>query len=75
MQSALPRFARAKEHGVRERGRALLQERAHALGIIGREARLALHLALEIELGVEIVAPGVIERALDQRERDRRAPR
>src|ERR1700690_4243993 len=31
---------------------ALLQEGPHALGIIGREAGLALQLALEVELGL-----------------------
>src|SRR5262249_40237761 len=56
----------------REYGRTFLQERAHALGIVGREARLALRLALEVELGVEIVAPGLIEGALDQGQRHRR---
>src|SRR5215469_3313210 len=55
-----------------EHGRALLQERAHALGVVGREACLALRLALEVELGVEIVGPGLIEGALDQGKRHRR---
>ena len=55
-----------------EHRRALFQERAHALRIVGRQARLALEFALEIELGVEVVVPGLVERALDQREPERR---
>ena len=51
-----------------EHGRALLQERAHAFGIIRREARFALHLALEIELRVEVVVPGFVKRAFGERE-------
>src|SRR5262245_65973518 len=51
--------------------RTFLQERAHALGIVGRQTRLALRLALEVELGVEIIAPGLIEGALDQGQRER----
>src|SRR2546430_15820260 len=73
MQSARFRALPALRRPVsRERGRALLQERAHTLGIVGREARLALRLALEVELGVKIVAPSLIEGALDQGKRDRR---
>ena len=52
--------------------RALLHEGAHALGIVRIEARLALEFALEIELCVEIVLPGCVECALDQREPERR---
>src|SRR5215510_15651353 len=55
----------------REYGRTFLQERAHALGIVGRKTRLALRLALEVKLGVEIIAPGLIEGTLDQGQRDR----
>src|SRR6266704_5454667 len=32
------------------------------------KARLALEFALEIELGIEVVAPGLVERTLDQRQ-------
>src|SRR5262245_32721007 len=54
-----------------ERRRALLDEGAHALGIVGGEACLALRLALEVELAVEIVAPGLLQHALGEREPDR----
>jgi hypothetical protein len=42
----------------------------HAFGIVGRKARLALRLALEVELRVKIVAPGLVEEALDQGKRN-----
>ena len=58
-----------------EHRRALLQERAHALRIVGRQARLALEFAFEVELGVEVVLPGLVERALDQRQPERRRGR
>src|SRR5690348_16718194 len=48
--------------------RSLLQEGAYALGIVGVEARLALKVSLEVELGVEIVLLGRIKRLLDQAE-------
>ena len=51
---------------AREHRRALLQECAHALGVIGRKACLALQLALKVELRFEIVVPGFLERALGQ---------
>ena len=52
----------------RELRRALGHEGAHPFGIVGCEACFALHLAFEIELRIEIIAPGFIERALDQSE-------
>src|SRR4051812_9560947 len=42
----------------REGRLALLQKSAHPLGVIGRAPGLALEVALEVELGVEIVALG-----------------
>src|SRR5262245_29396514 len=62
-----PRAAAAGEHG-----RTLLDECAHALAIVGGEARLALGLALEVELAVEIVAPGFFQHTFGEREPDRR---
>src|SRR5215469_9076583 len=56
----------------KDRG-ALLQEGAHAFSVVGREPGLALQVALERELGVEVVALGRVERALDQAEPERRA--
>src|SRR5258708_5457880 len=65
-ETALRRAAAGKN------GRPLLQERVHAFGVVGRKTRFVLRVAFELELRVEIVAPGVIEHALDQRERHRR---
>src|SRR5215472_8928877 len=51
---------------------AFLHEGAHAFGVIGGEACLALQLALELELAFQIVVPGFVKRALDEREPDGR---
>ena len=75
-----PRRHRAARNGAKSSARltaakhrsALFQERAHALGIIGRQARLALEFAFEVELGIEVVLPGLVERAFDQCEPERR---
>src|SRR5581483_7525297 len=48
--------------------RPLFHEGAHALGIVGRRPRLALQVALEVELLIERIGLGGIERALDQRQ-------
>src|SRR5262249_23102874 len=47
---------------------SLLHKGAHPFGVIGIKACLALEFTLEVELRVEIVLPGLIERTLDQRE-------
>ena len=48
--------------------RALLDESAHAFGIVGGGAGLALEIAFEVELRCKIVCLGCVERALDQSE-------
>ena len=68
---ALSRWLRAIAAAAENR-LALLHEGSHALGIIGREARLTLQLALELEMALEIIVPGFIEGALGQREPDGR---
>ena len=52
----------------RELGRPLLDEGADALGIVRRAPGPALQVALEVELGVQAVAGGGVERLLDQRQ-------
>ena len=49
-----------------------MQECVNAFGVVGRKARLALCFALEIELCVEIIAPGFVEETFDQGKGNRR---
>ena len=58
-----------------EISRPLVEERAHAFHIFLARAGLALEIALEVELGVEIIAGRSGERALDEAERMGRAAR
>src|SRR5579862_920139 len=51
---------------------SLLDEGAHPLAIVRVETGLALQVALEIELGVEVVALRRLERALEQAETELR---
>ena len=55
---ALRAAARTSDSALRpvNTGVQLLQEGAHALGIIGRQARLALEFALEVELDAQSLA-------------------
>src|SRR5439155_20688518 len=64
--ASLPALA-SREHRL-----ALFHERAHAFGVVGGEARLALELAFKFQLSFKIIVPGRVERALDQGKPERR---
>src|SRR5690349_21324774 len=55
-----------------EARRTLVEERRNALTVVGAVAEFALHVALEVELLLQRVAGGCMERALDRRESARR---
>src|SRR5579883_3460468 len=73
MRSRSAGAAALKVSAPAEAGRPLLEKGGDTLVVVLAEARLALQVALQIQLRVEVVGARPVERTLGEAERARRA--